>query len=111
MYALRERRVHVTQEDFELAVAKVRQRMELTPVAYFTKQVNPSLAKPPLKFNGGLAKLGLTSLLEIDTQVLPVWQEKLTLIEICLQMNLWCTCSCNGFLCRQIIICHARSLR
>jgi len=25
MYALRERRVHVTQEDFELAVAKVRQ--------------------------------------------------------------------------------------
>jgi len=24
MYALRERRVHVTQEDFELAVAKVR---------------------------------------------------------------------------------------
>lgn len=24
MYALRERRVHVTQEDFEMAVAKVR---------------------------------------------------------------------------------------
>ena len=48
MYALRERRVHVTQEDFELAVAKVRQRMELIPVACFTKQVNPSLAKPPL---------------------------------------------------------------
>ena len=28
---------------------------------YFTKEVNPSLAKPPLLFNGGLAKLGLTS--------------------------------------------------
>ena len=27
-------------------------------VAYFTKEVNPSLAKPTL--NGGLAKLGLT---------------------------------------------------
>lgn len=26
MYALRERRVHVTQEDFEMAVAKVRGR-------------------------------------------------------------------------------------
>ena len=26
MYALRERRVHVTQEDFEMAVAKVRRR-------------------------------------------------------------------------------------
>lgn len=25
MYALRERRVHVTQEDFEMAVAKVRE--------------------------------------------------------------------------------------
>ena len=31
-------------------------------MAYVTKEVNPSLAKPPLKFNGGLAKLGLTSL-------------------------------------------------
>ena len=29
MYALRERRVHVTQEDFEMAVAKVRQDMVL----------------------------------------------------------------------------------
>ena len=29
-----------------------------------TREVNPSLAKPPLKFNGGLAKLGLTSLVE-----------------------------------------------
>ena len=26
MYALRERRVHVTQEDFELAVAKIMQK-------------------------------------------------------------------------------------
>ena len=30
-------------------------------VAYFTEGVNRSLAKPPLKFSGGLAKLGLTS--------------------------------------------------
>ena len=30
-------------------------------VTYFTKEVNPSLAKLPLKFNGSLAKLGLTS--------------------------------------------------
>ncbi len=28
MYALRERRVHVTQEDFELAVAKVNRKMK-----------------------------------------------------------------------------------
>ena len=33
-----------------------------TPVAYLTKGVNPGLAQLPLKFNGGLAKLGLTSL-------------------------------------------------
>lgn len=30
MYALRERRVHVTQEDFELAVAKVRENTCVT---------------------------------------------------------------------------------
>ena len=30
-------------------------------MAYFTEEVNPSLAKSPLKFNGGLAKLELTS--------------------------------------------------
>ena len=33
-------------------------------LAYYTKEVNPSLVKPPLKFNGGLAKLGLTSLVK-----------------------------------------------
>ena len=33
-------------------------------VAYFTKEVNPSLAKPPLNFNGGLANLGFTSLVK-----------------------------------------------
>ena len=30
-------------------------------MAYFTKDANQSLAKPPLKLNGGLAKLGWTS--------------------------------------------------
>ena len=34
------------------------------PVAYFTKELNWSLAKPPLKFSGGLAKLGWTSLVK-----------------------------------------------
>ena len=28
-----------------------------SPVAYFTKEVKPSLIKPPLKFNGGLVNL------------------------------------------------------
>ena len=36
-------------------------------VVYFTKEVNPSLAKPPLKFNDGLAKLGLTSSVKLAT--------------------------------------------
>ena len=31
-------------------------------LAYFTKYINPSLSKSSLKFNGSLAKLGLTSL-------------------------------------------------
>ena len=30
-------------------------------VAYFIKNVNPNLAKPQLNFNGGRAKLVLTS--------------------------------------------------
>ena len=34
------------------------------PLAYFTKEFNPSLAKLPLKFNDGLTKLGLTSLVK-----------------------------------------------
>ena len=29
------------------------------PVAYATEQVNSRLAKPPVNFNGGLAKFGL----------------------------------------------------
>ena len=29
------------------------------PVTYYNNKVNPSLSKPPLNFNGGLAKLGL----------------------------------------------------
>ena len=33
-------------------------------VAYFTREINPSLAKLPLNCNGGLAKLGLTSLVK-----------------------------------------------
>ena len=34
------------------------------PVAYFTKEVNTGLARQPLKFNGGLANLGLISLVK-----------------------------------------------
>ena len=30
----------------------------------FTKEVNPNLAKPPLKFDGGLAKLRITSIVK-----------------------------------------------
>ena len=33
-------------------------------VSYFTKEVKPSVAKPPLEFNGSLAKIGLISILK-----------------------------------------------
>ena len=33
-------------------------------MAYFTKEVNSNIAKPPLNFSGGLATLGLTSLIK-----------------------------------------------
>ena len=35
MYALRERRVHVTQEDFEMAVAKVRRPILIFDTRFF----------------------------------------------------------------------------
>ena len=38
-----------------------------TPVASFTKEVNPWLAKRPLKTNGRLANHGLTSLVKEAT--------------------------------------------
>ena len=39
----------------------------MTPVASFTKEVNPRLAKRPLKTNGRLANLGLTTLVKEAT--------------------------------------------
>ena len=40
---------------------------EYTPVASFTKEVNPQLAKCPLVLNGRLANHGLTSLVKEAT--------------------------------------------
>ena len=39
-----------------------------TPVAFFTKEVNPRLVKHPLKTNGRLANLELTSLVKEATR-------------------------------------------
>ena len=44
-----------------------------SPVASFTKQVNPWLAKRPLKTNGRLANQGLTSLVKEATGVRYTW--------------------------------------
>ena len=44
-----------------------KERMIKTSVAYFTKEVDPSLAKLQLNFKGSLAKLGLGSLLKQAT--------------------------------------------
>ena len=38
-------------------------------VAYFTKEVKPSLAKPSLKLNGDIYKVGLTFLLQQNSGV------------------------------------------
>ena len=34
-------------------------------VPYFTEKINPCLDKPPMKFNGTLAKSGMTSLVRV----------------------------------------------
>ena len=39
------------------------------PMAHFAKEVNPRLAKRPLKTNGRLANLELTSLVKEATEV------------------------------------------
>ena len=41
----------------------------LRPVASFTKEVNPRLAKRTLIFNGHLANRGLTSVAKVDTGI------------------------------------------
>ena len=45
-------------------------------LVYFTKEVSPSLAKPPSKFIGGLTKIGLISLVKsaaIRTPIAMIW--------------------------------------
>ena len=44
------------------------QMLFCTPVAFFTKEVNPWLAKCPLVFNGRLVNRGLTSLIKEATE-------------------------------------------
>ena len=53
-----------------------------SPVAYFTDEVNPSLAKPQLKFNGDLAKLELTTLVREVTgdQLVSAYNLALTMV-------------------------------
>ena len=52
----------------ELTMFWLRQHHQL-PVASFTKEVNPRLAKRPLKTNGRLANLELTSLVKEATVI------------------------------------------
>ena len=47
--------------------SSARKELKEAPVAYFSKEVNPRLAKRPLVFNGRLAKRGLTSLVKEAT--------------------------------------------
>ena len=46
-------------------------------MASFTKEVNPRLAKCPLKTNGHLANLELTSLVKEATGMWSVWSEQI----------------------------------
>ena len=47
--------------DIHVELANKDDTSNQTSLADFTKEVDPSVAKPPLNFNGGLAKLGSTS--------------------------------------------------
>ena len=53
----------------------------LRPVASFTEEVNPRLAKRPLKINGRLANLELISLVKEATGV-PVWVSGASLLPL-----------------------------
>ena len=54
----------ITKSMLQLKLNHVSKRV---PVVAFTEKFNPCLAKLPLKFNGGLAKLGLNSFLKVST--------------------------------------------
>ena len=53
---------------FILMTIRINSQIQI-PVASFTKEVNPRLAKRPLKTNGRLANLGLTTLVKEATGV------------------------------------------
>ena len=55
MYALRERRQHVTQEDFEFAIAKV--RITITPMKSTLTPVLPQVLKKNQEGNTSVNKL------------------------------------------------------
>ena len=57
-------------------------RLHSSPVAPFTKEVNPRLAKCPLKTNGHLANRGLTSLVKEATVIAVFPIHKLSLVGI-----------------------------
>ena len=53
-----------TPNGHQMAVVQTDLTLLQPSVAYFTKEVNPRLAKCPLKINGRLANLGLTSVVK-----------------------------------------------
>ena len=58
------------------------------PMAYFTKEVNSTLVKPLLKFNGGLAKLQCTSLVKKIPAQRPVTRSLDVSFDLCLNKRL-----------------------
>ena len=53
-----------TPNGHQMAVVQTDLTLLQPSVAHFTKEVNPRLAKCPLKINGRLANLGLTSVVK-----------------------------------------------
>ena len=60
-------------------------------VAYFTKEVNPCSAKPPLKFNGVLAEHTLISLVKIGHMWPFTWVNVVSKIDHRLSTTLYLT--------------------
>ena len=79
------------------AVAWILSRWLLLSVAYFTKEVNPRLAKCPLKTNGRLANCRLTSLVKEATGGPRYWLFNCQSLCISLNFTLSCCLLCSPF--------------
>ena len=78
--------IHVTMHYMQAQVYKLANEITLywaLWLYYFTDEVNPSLDKPQMNFNGGLPKLGIpVATYDSTYRVFPIWFKEMFILEM-----------------------------